>query len=388
MNPVNNPFTPGAGTPPPELAGREEILEQAKYAILRTKSLKAAKSQIMLGLRGVGKTVLLNRIDQIAEESGGQTAIFEASSSETLPEMMAQQLYRLLLKMDRGKKAGNDLKRTFELLSEFASLFKVKVGDLEVGMSPVKLTGNLILDLGDLFQAMGEAAKARKTLVVILIDEIQYLKEDDLAALIMAVHKISQKQLPLLIFGAGLPQLAKLVGEAKSYAERLFEYISIDRLNEKSARQALEKPVLKEKVIFEADAIKRIIVETEGYPYFIQLWGSKAWDVADASPITLEDVKTASEAATLSLDTGFFRIRYDRLTERQQEYVRAMAMVGHLPVKSIEVADIMKMSVHKAAPVRDEVIRKGMAYSPSRGLITFSVPKFEEYLRRKILNPS
>ena len=238
------------------------------------------------------------------------------------------------------------------------------------------------MDMGDLFLAIGEAAKTRKTIVVILIDEVQYLEDKDLKALILAMHKISQKQLPLLVFGAGLPQLAKLAGEAKSYAERLFDYIIIDKLNEKNARQALEKPVRREKVEFEPDAIKNIIKETEGYPYFIQLWGSSAWDIAKSSPITLEDVQKATKAAILSLDSGFFRIRYDRLTERQQEYVKAMAVIGHIPVTSAEVAQMMQMSVQQAAPLRDEVIRKGIAYSPGRGLIAFSVPKFEEFIRR------
>ncbi len=382
MNPVNNPYTPGAGTPPPDLAGREDVLKQAENAILRTLNLKTSRSQILLGLRGVGKTVLLNKINQIAEESGGQTAIIEATSSQTLPEMITSQLYRLLLKLNRAKKAGNDLKKGFILLSEFASLFKVRVGEIEFGMNPTRLTGDLSMDLGDLLFAIGEAAKTRRTVVVILIDEVQYLVERDLEALILALHRISQKEVPLLFFGAGLPQLAKLAGEAKSYAERLFNYIVIDRLDDKSARKALEKPAREEKVEFEPMALQKIIEETEGYPYFIQLWGSYAWDIAKASPVTLEDVKRATDTAILSLDSGFFRIRYDRLTERQKEYVRAMAEVGHLPLTSTEVAQKMNMSVQQAAPLRDEVIKKGVAYSPERGMVTFSVPKFEEFIKR------
>src|ERR1035437_8326215 len=225
MNPVNNPYTPGAGTPPPELAGRESILKQAENAIQRTLNNKMAKSQILLGLRGVGKTVLLNRINQIAEDSGNYTAIFEATASQTLPEIMTQQLFRLLLKLDRGKKAGNDIKKVFRQLAEFASIFKVKIGEFEAGIAPGSLTGDLALDLGDLFISIGEAAKTRKTVVVIPMDEVRYLEHFDLSALTIAMHKIAQKQLPILLFGAGLPQLAKIVGEAKSYAERLFDYI-------------------------------------------------------------------------------------------------------------------------------------------------------------------
>jgi len=196
------------------------------------------------------------------------------------------------------------------------------------------------------------------------------------------MYKISQKQLPFLFFGAGLPQLAKLAGEAKSYAERLFDYIPIDKLDSKSAKEALEKPALNENVSFEPDALKQIINETEGYPYFLQVWGYHVWETAKASPISLNDVNIASLRAVSALDSGFFRIRYERLTDRQQEYAKALAMVGHLPASSTEVADILKISVRQAAPLRDELIKKGMAYSPSRGLITFTVPKFEEYIKR------
>jgi hypothetical protein len=385
MNPVNNPFTPGAGTPPPELAGRETVLQDADTAIKRTLNNKIAKSQIMLGLRGVGKTVLLNKIYQMAEETGTYAAIFEASSSQTLPETMTQPLYRLLLKLDRSRKAENDIKRVFGLLGQFARLFKVKIGEFEVGIEPEKLTGDLALDLGDLFVSIGEAAKSRNTAVIILIDEVQYLEEDDLAALILAMHRISQNQLPLLFFGAGLPQPAKLAGETKSYAERLFDYIIIDKLDNRSATLALERPVLHEKVKFEPEAVYKIIEETEGYPYFIQLWGSLVWDIAKASPITVKDVIIATEKSVAMLDSGFFRIRYERLTERQQDYAKAMAIAGKLPVSSAEVAEILGITVRQAAPIRDEVIKKGMAYSPGRGLISFSVPKFEDYLRRNFI---
>jgi hypothetical protein len=189
----------------------------------------------------------------------------------------------------------------------------------------------------------------------------------------------------LLLFGAGLPQLARLAGEAKSYAERLFDYITIDKLDHKSARLAIERPVLPEKVKFEPDAVVKIIDETEGYPYFIQLWGSKVWDIAKASPITIKDVIKATEKSIEALDSGFFKIRYERLTERQQEYARAIALAGKLPVSSSEVADIMGITVRQAAPIRDEIIKKGMAYSPHRGMISFSVPKFEEYLKRNFI---
>jgi len=384
MNPVDNPYTPGAGTPPPELAGREVILQEAENTIKRTKNGKAAKSQIMLGLRGVGKTVLLNRINQIAELEGCQTAIFEADSDHTLPELLTQQLHRLLLKLDRRKKVGDDIQKVFSLLRGFASAFRVKFGEFEVGLSNEITTGDLSIDLSDIFVLIGRAAKNRNTVAVILIDEMQYIGKGDLSALIIALHKISQEQLPLLFFGAGLPQLAKLAGDTKSYAERLFDYPDIDKLDSKSAKQALVKPAKKESVTYEPNALTSILEETDCYPFFLQVWGSHVWEVAPASPITIKHVKEATKRAQFALDKGFFKVRFDRLTERQQDYARAIAEVGHLPATSTEVASILRISIKKAAPIRDEIIKKGMAYSPSRGLISFSVPKFEEFIRRII----
>lgn len=384
MNPSDNPYNPGAGVPPPELAGRENILRQAKNTIIRTKNGKAARSFIMLGLRGVGKTVLLNRIDQIAETEGCETAIFEADPARTLPELLTQQIHRLLLKLDRHKQAENDIRKTFSLLRGFASAFKVKFGEFEVGLSNEKITGDLIIDLTDLFISIGEAAKSRSSVAVIMIDEVQYLTKNDLGALIMALHKISQRQLPLLFFGAGLPQLARLAGEAKSYAERLFEYPEIDRLNAKNARIALIKPAERESVFFEDNALEIILKETDGYPFFLQVWGSHIWEVASSSPISSKDAELATKRAIEALDRGFFKVRLDRLTERQQTYARAMAEIGPTPATSTEVAKLMGISVKQAAPIRDEIIKKGMAYSPKRGLVAFTVPKFDEFIKRTI----
>lgn len=384
MDPVDNPYNPGAGAPPPELAGRESVLKQAENAIKRTKKGKAAKSLIILGLRGVGKTVLLNRIDQIAEIAGCRTAIFEADSYRTLPELLTQQLHRLLLKIDRRKRVSDEVKKAFGFLFSFASAFKVKIGEFEVGLSSERVTGDLTIDLTDLIVATGKAAKSRKTVAVIMIDEVQCVTKNDLSALIMALHKISQLQLPLLFFGAGLPQLAKLAGDAKTYAERLFDYPEIDRLDEKSARKALVEPAKREAVLFEDDALDIILKETEGYPFFLQIWGSHTWEIAPSSPITSEHVKAATKRATEALDKGFFKVRLERLTNRQQEYVRAMAELGPSPATSTSVANVLGVTVKQAAPIRDEVIKKGMAYSPKRGLVAFTVPKFDEFMKRAI----
>jgi cysteinyl-tRNA synthetase len=213
---------------------------------------------------------------------------------------------------------------------------------------------------------------------------VQYVTKNDLSALMMALHKISQRQLPLLLFGAGLPQLARLAGEAKSYAERLFDFLEIDRLDANSARVALAEPAKRESVVYEDDALDIILEETEGYPFFLQVWGSCAWEVAPSSPITAAHVKTATKRAVEALDKGFFKVRIDRLTDRQQQYARAMAELGPSPANSTAVAKVLGMTVKQAAPIRDEVIKKGVAYSPSRGLVSFTVPKFDEFMKRTI----
>lgn len=382
MKATHNPYNPGAGVPPPELAGRDNLVEIARVAIARAKGGRPAKSAIMLGLRGVGKTVLLNAFEAIAEEENCQTALLEIDPGTPLAQQLAPQLQHILHRLDRVKKAGNEVQKAFGALRAFASMFKATVGDVDFGFAVTPATGDLSIDLTDLFVAIAEAAKKRDTAVILLIDEIQYLQKDDLSALIMAMHKIAQRQLPLLLFGGGLPQLAKLAGDAKSYAERLFDYPPIGPLDEAGARLALSAPAEREGVKYAKDALDYVIEQTGRYPFFLQVWGSHCWDAAEKSPITLADAKRASETAIAALDEGIFKVRLARLTERQKAYARAMADFGAEPVNSSDVANAMKMSLSQAAPIRDELIKKGMAYSPERGLIGFTVPKFDEYMRR------
>ncbi|GMQ81575.1 MAG: ATP-binding protein [Rhodothermia bacterium] len=382
MRPTDNPYSPGAGSPPPELAGRDELLNQASVAIQRIMKGRTARSLLMLGLRGVGKTVLLNRISQIAEDLDCHTVIFEADSRSTLPELLTEQLHRFLLKIDRRRRVSQEVRNAFSLLRGFAGAFSVRYSDIEIGLTESQTTGDLALDLTDLLTAIAEAADSRDTTAVILIDEVQFISQHDLSALVMALHRISQRQLPLLLMGAGLPQLAGLVGEAKSYAERLFEYPLIGRLSRGNATRALVLPAKEEGVTFEEDGIELILQETDGYPFFIQVWGFHAWDVASDSPITVADVKQASKNAIAALDAGFFRVRTDRLTKRQLDYVIALASLESIPATSTDVAKKMEETVTSVAPIRDTVIRKGVAFSPSRGMIEFTVPKFDEFVRR------
>jgi len=382
MKAAHNPYNPGAGTPPPELAGRDNLIAQAKLAIERVRLGRPAKSFIMLGLRGVGKTVLLNEFEQVAEQLGCQTAMLETDPEKPLAQQLAPQLHRILLRLDRMKKAGADMQAAFGALRAFASAFKVQLGELEFGLAANHATGDLVVDLTDLFVAMGEAAKKRDTAVVLLIDEIQYIQKPDLGALIMALHKISQRQLPVLLFGGGLPQLAKLAGDAKSYAERLFDYPPIGPLDPESAKRAIAAPAERDNVLYTDEALNYIIEQTGRYPFFLQVWGAHCWDVAPASPITLSHAKLASQHALAALDESIFKVRLARLTERQKAYARAMAELGAGPASSSEVARMLGLNVAQSAPIRDELIRKGMAYSPERGLVGFTVPKFDEYMRR------
>jgi hypothetical protein len=358
------------------------LIKQAATAIERIKRAKPAKSFIMLGLRGVGKTVLLNEFERLAETAGCQTAMFEADPDKPLAAQLAPQLHRTLLRLDRIKRAGAELNNAFGALRAFVSVFKVQLGEMEFGLSTAPATGDLTIDLTDLFVAIGEAAQKRDTVVVILIDEIQYIQKADLSALIMALHKISQRQLPLLLFGGGLPQLAKLAGDSKSYAERLFDYPPIGPLDADSARLALAAPAERENVLYAKDALAYVVEQTGRYPFFLQVWGAHCWEAAAKSPVTLADAKQASASAIAALDEGIFKVRLARLTERQKAYAQTMAEFGAEPINSSDVARKLGLSLSQAAPIREELIKKGMAYSPERGLIGFTVPKFDDYLRR------
>ena len=391
MDPARNPYSPGAGTPPPELAGRDPVLEDARVALARVRAGRPAKAQMLLGLRGVGKTVLLNRIEQLALEQGYGTVLIEAPENRGLPELLVPPLRKLLLRLDRGERVRERARLALRALRNFASVFKVSAGELEVGIEPergVADSGNIESDLADLLVAVAEAARESETAAALLIDEVQYLSAADLAALIVAVHKISQRNLPLIFFGAGLPQLAALAGEAKSYAERLFDYPDIGALDLHAARDALREPARRERVEYTDVALALIIETTQGYPYFLQEWGSHAWKVADESPIEEADARRATELAIWQLDHGFFRVRLDRLTPREKSYMRAMAGLGPGPHRSGDIAQALQSKVQSVAPIRQSLIRKGMIYSPAHGDTAFTVPMFDDFLLRSMPEPS
>jgi hypothetical protein len=319
MDPVKNPFVPGAGSPPPELAGRADVLAEAEVSLARIKSGKAARSALLIGLRGVGKTVLLNRIEEMATGSGYKAMILEASETKPLPLLLFPALRHLLFALDRFENVSEQVKKGLRVLKSFTKAIKLKYGDFEVGLDwdeeqGTADSGDLEADLADLLLAVAQAAAARETAVAIIIDEMQYIDETELSALITAVHKVSQKALPLVLIGAGLPQLVGLVGRARSYSERLFACPGIGALSPVDAKNALQGPVEREGVSFAEDALVEIIRVTEGYPYFIQEWGYQAWNIAQEPVITIDIVRQAEKQAIARLDESFFRIRFDRLT--------------------------------------------------------------------------
>jgi hypothetical protein len=385
MDKIANPFAPGAGTPPPALVGREEVLENAKVSFARVKTGRAAKSFLLIGLRGVGKTVLLNRFQEIAEADGYKTILIEAPDTKRLPTLLVPALKKILLGLDRLENVSEHVKNGWRSLQSFAKSFKVEYGDFGVKFDPqigVADSGDLETDLTDVLVTVGEAARARGIPVAIMIDEMQYLELKELSALIMAIHKVCQKQLPLMLVGAGLPQLVGLAGKTKSYAERLFSFPEIGKLGVKDAQNALIQPVRKENVQFAVPALDEILRLTEGYPYFLQEWGFHSWNVANGSPISLAAVKAAEPYVVKALDSDFFRVRFDRLTPREKQYLRAMAELGAGSQRSGDIASALRVEIQSIAPIRSALIKKGMIYSPTYGDTAFTVPLFDDFMKR------
>lgn len=385
MDPRHNPFAPGAGTQPPELSGREGVLDDAKVALARAKDGRPAKSMLLLGLRGVGKTVLLNRIAELADEAGFLSIILEAPEDRRLAELVVPPLRSALFQMSRTEQARTMARRALGALRAFAKAFKVSVGDFEFSVEAEQGTadsGNLESDLPALMLAAAAAAKQAGRGIALLLDEVQYLGSEDLSALIVTAHRLAQKNLPFLFFGAGLPQLAGLVGDAKSYAERLFDFRDIGPLDPKAAGLAIATPLRREHVDIEPLALDLILQKTNGYAYFLQEWGSQSWKIAKESPIRAADVESASTMVLAAMDHGFFRVRLDRLTPRERDYVRAMAELGAGPHRSGEIARMLGIGVEAAGPLRSALIRKGMIYSPQHGDTAFTVPLFHEFLQR------
>jgi hypothetical protein len=369
------------------LAGRDELREKVRVAVERVRRGLPARSVLMVGLRGVGKTVLLDRMRDDAETLGIHTIRIEAPERRSLPALLAPELRTALLRMSRIEAAKSAAQRGLRALAGFAKALKVKFGDIEVGIDlepepGLADNGDLEHDLPALMEAAGVAAHAADTALILFIDELQYVEENQLAILITALHRCAQRRLPIALVGAGLPQLRGKMGEAKSYAERLFEFPEVGALPEAAATLAIAKPVQDQGIAIAADAVRRIIAYTHGYPYFLQTWGKYAWDIARASPITADDVERASAVAVAELDSSFFRVRLDRLTPSEKRYLRAMAELGPGPHRSGDIAKRLGVQVTSLGPIRSQLIVKGMIWSPTHGDTAFTVPLFDKFMKR------
>jgi len=386
MDRLENPYRPGAGTRPPALIGRDELIDAFGVSIRRALDGRPGKSYMPIGLRGVGKTVLLNRFTEIAEQEGVRIAFIEAPETGDFRMLLAIRLRKVLLALNSGGPARRLINKALGVLRSFTyqlpdgSSLVISV-DAQAGLAD---SGVLSEDLTDVLVATGEAALQDGSGLLLAIDEVQYLEGGELAALITAIHRTTQLNLPVVLIGAGLPQLPGLAGDAKSYAERLFEFPTIGSLEHQDAAAAIEVPAAELGVTFDPDAVNRIVTESRGYPYFLQEWGYHVWNLADRSPISLDDVQVSRPFVIDQLDRNFFLVRLDRLTPKEKRYLQAMAELGPGPHRSGDIAAKLGVRVESIAPRRSGLIVKGMIYSPAHGDTAFTVPLFDEFLMRTL----
>jgi len=391
MDPIRNPYTPGAGSRPPALAGREAELAGFRVLLERLRRGRPEKSMIVTGLRGVGKTVLLNPFGSVAEEVRFATAFTEITHGTEFRPLMARLIRRVLLSLSPVDRMKERARRAVAVFKAFT--LKLPDGpeisvDVEAALGRAD-SGDLGEDLADLFVEVGRAAAEHESGVVLLFDEIQFLSRAELEALIAALHRTAQQALPFTFVGAGLPQIPELTGSAKSYSERLFDFPRIGSLPYDAARQALVVPAEEEGVRYEDEAVEEIIRFTEGYPYFLQEFGKHVWNLAEGSTISLRDVQEARQAVQLQLDENFFRVRIARCTRAELEYLQAMAALGSGPYRSGDVAtQLGRPGPQNVAPLRARLIEKGLIYSPSHGLSEFTVPQFADFMRRAMPSSS
>jgi AAA ATPase domain len=385
IDPIHNPYAPGAGSRPPALTGRDREIESFRILLARLRAGRAEKSMLVTGLSGVGKTVLLNTFDAIAEEAGFRTAKSEITHETEFRPLIARLTRRALLAISPANRMRERARRAAAVFKAFT--LRTPEG-FELGIDVEALvgrgdSGDLGEDLSDLFVALGEAAAEHETGVVFLLDEVQFLAHAELEALIAALHQVSQRELPLTLAGAGLPQLPALTGAAKSYSERLFSFPAIDRLPTEAARAALELPARAAGVGYQPRATNQILAFTDGYPYFLQEYGKHVWNVATGPTISLADVKRAHDFVQLELDESFFRVRIGRASQGELAYLSAMAHLGQGPYRTGEIATKLgQPSPTSVAPTRGRLIEKGLIYSPSYGLTEFAVPHFQGFIQR------
>lgn len=386
MDPRRNPYTPNAGARPPALVGRDEQIDAFDVLLHRLELGRPQQSMIITGLRGVGKTVLLGALRDKALERGWITVDAEVSKNSDFADRMARYARRALFELSRKERWRERGRAAAAVVKSFTLTFNLD-GSLAAALDadPAKGradSGDLADDMTDLLVALGEAAEETGTGVVFLFDEIQYLSVEQFEALIAALHKTVQRALPITFVGAGLPQIPKLAGEAKSYSERLFIFPVIGRLQPMEARDALVVPAADEGVAIESEASDAVVAYTEGYPYFIQEYGKVLWDQAGGPTITPDDVASTRVLVEDKLDESFFRVRAERTTPLELQYMRAMAEIGPEASRAGEVAELLGRTSVQLGPTRASLIEKGLLYTPGHGLAAFTVPQFDRYMKR------
>lgn len=386
MRSRDNPYTPNAGAQPPVLAGRDAELEEFETLLERLRRGHAEQSMIISGLRGVGKTVLLNSFEARARELGWATVDAEITRHSDFAGRITHLVRRALLQIAPRERWRARAKRAAAALSSFQlTLSSEGAVTGGFGIDPhegLADSGYLADDLTDLLVALGGAASAHETGVVFLLDEIQLLDRVEFEALIAALHKTVQRQLPVTVVAAGLPQLPRLAGEAKSYAERLFRFPTIGRLSREPAMEAFTAPATDRGVEVEPAAAAEVARITDGYPYFIQEFGKAIWDMTEQPPVRLRDVRAAEAIVEAKLNESFYRVRVERVSELERAYLCAMAELGPEPHRAVAVAEQLGRTVQQLGPTRSRLIEKGLLYTPSRGLAAFTVPQFDRYLLR------
>ena len=384
MDRLENPYQPGAGARPPALIGRDDLIDGFGVTLRRTLSGRSGKSCMLVGLRGVGKTVLLNRFAEIAAAEGVKVGFVEASEGGDFRTRLAVRLRRILLEWNSGVRRA--VTTALGVLKSF-TLRLPEGASISIGVDPLvgrADSGLLADDLTDLLVAAGEAAATCGAGLLVVVDEVQYLSTDELAALVTAIHRTTQLGLPVILTGAGLPQLPGLVGAARSCAERLFEFPAVNSLPPPEAADAIVVPARDRGAELMPAAVDLVVAESGGYPYFLQEWGHHVWNAAPASPITDDDVRSARVGVIETLDRDFFRVRFDRLTPKEKDYLRAMAVLGPGRHRSGEIAAELGVRVESVAPRRSGLIAKGMIYSPAHGDTAFTVPLFDQFLLRAL----
>lgn len=380
-----NPYRPGAGMSPAYLAGRDNTINEAQNILQAINYGYSARSVVYYGLRGVGKTVLLNYIENLADEMELPSEYMEiAERDRSFQYQMALHIYKLINRLSLLKNIESHIKKALSILKAFT--IKYGCDDISIEVNPangISDTGNLANDMTELFLALGVIAQKQNKGVVLFIDEIQYIKDDEFEALMEAIHRTNQKNYPIVIFSAGLPKIAKIAGDVKSYAERLFDFIEIDSLNNEEAKLALIEPAKRFQINYTDEAINKIIEITQGYPYFLQEYGKWVWECKkEESIIDIKIVNKAYDKFEQSLDKAFFKVRHDRATAREIEFMTAMVACEKLPCSTKEIANIMGESIQAISPLRAQLIHKGFIYAAKRGEVDFTVPQFDKYLKR------